>query len=342
LTISAINSNIYQEMEKFQMDETNLTSPLYNIGVVTRVTGVPIATLHAWERRYGFPNAERSAGGHRLYSEKDIARLRWVKSQVDSGLTVSRAVIAARSFEAEGRLFLFNEPENVTRVRSERPAAEPISRTNGFPSLRKPLLDALMNHDLLLADQLMGEMLAFYSPEDLILEVIGPALNAIGEEWENRHISVATEHLASNYLRHRLLMWLVTGPTPRPGNPIVLACAPGEWHEGSLLILGVLLRRQGWPVAYLGQNVPFHDLAKFVDEIHPRLVVLVAMGEESARTLATWPEYIHQLGGNPVITFGGRAFALQPDLQGMVPGIYLGDSIPDGLNNLDSILQNSK
>ena len=94
------------------------------------------------------------------------------------------------------------------------------------------------------------------------------------------------EHLASNYLRQRLLMWLVTGPPARQTNPIVLACAPGEWHEGSLLMLGVLLRRRGWPVAYLGQDVPFADLAAFFEQIHPGALVLVGMLEESARQLA--------------------------------------------------------
>ena len=315
------------------MDNTGSNFPLYNIGVVSRFTGVPIATLHAWERRYGFPIVSRTAGGHRLYSEKDIARLRWVKSQVDSGLTVSRAVIAVRALEADGRLFLPVESEAGRR-------SEP--GTTASPSLRESLLAALIQHDLPRADQLMGEMLAFYSPEDLTLDVIGPALNAIGEAWEQGHITVATEHLASNYLRHRLLMWMVTGPTPRSGNPIVLACAPGEWHEGSLLMLGVLLRRQGWPVAYLGQNVPFHDLAKFIDDIHPRAVVLVAMCEEPARALADWPQWIHQMGGNPVIAFGGRAFVVQPELQGIVPGIYLGASIPDGLANLVSIIQRAE
>jgi hypothetical protein len=189
-----------------------------------------------------------------------------------------------------------------------------------------------------LADQIMGEMLAFHSPEDLILNVIGPTLNTIGEAWEQGHITVATEHLASNYLRHRLLMWMVTGPSPKPGNPIVLACAPGEWHEGSLLMLGVFLRRQGWPVAYLGQNVPFHDLAIFIDNIHPRAVVLVAMRKEPAQALAEWPQWIKQVSGNPVITFGGRAFVVQPKLQGMVPGIYLGASIQDGMTNLVSLI----
>jgi len=315
------------------MDKTESTSPLYNIGVVTRVTGVPIATLHAWERRYGFPDASRTAGGHRLYSDKDIARLRWVKSQLESGLTVSRAVIAVRALEAEGRLFLPNESEAVSRSESTS-----ISST----SLGESLLEALTHHNLVRADQLMGEMLAFTSPENITLDIIGPALNAIGEAWEQGHITIATEHLASNFLRHRLLMWMVTGPTPKPGNPIILACAPGEWHEGSLLIMGVLLRRQGWPVAYLGQNVPFQDLAIFVEEIHPRAVVMVAMVEETVRTLAEWPQWINQVGGKPVIAFGGRPFILQPELQVKVPGIYLGENIQDGLSNLISSIQNAE
>jgi DNA-binding transcriptional MerR regulator len=315
------------------MDKTESTSPLYNIGVVTRVTGVPIATLHTWERRYGFPDAARTAGGHRLYSDKDIARLRWVKSQLESGLTVSRAVIAVRALEAEGRLFLPNESEAVSRSESTS-----ISST----SLGESLLEALTHHNLVRADQLMGEMLAFTSPENITLDIIGPALNAIGEAWEQGHITIATEHLASNFLRHRLLMWMVTGPTSKPGNPIILACAPGEWHEGSLLIMGVLLRRQGWPVAYLGQNVPFQDLAIFVEEIHPRAVVMVAMVEETVRTLAEWPQWINQVGGKPVIAFGGRPFILQPELQVKVPGIYLGENIQDGLSNLISSIQNAE
>ena len=48
-------------------------------------------------------------------------------------------------------------------------------------------------------------------------------------------------------------------------------------------MLGVLLRRQGWPVAYLGQNVPFADLAAFLEQVRPAALVLVGMLEEPAR-----------------------------------------------------------
>ena len=59
-----------------ELDAIN-DEPLYNIGVVSRMTGISMATLRAWERRYEFPDSERTAGGHRLYSENDVLRLRW-------------------------------------------------------------------------------------------------------------------------------------------------------------------------------------------------------------------------------------------------------------------------
>jgi DNA-binding transcriptional MerR regulator len=306
--------------------------PLYNIGVVTRVTGIPIPTLHAWERRYGFPVAARTAGGHRLYSEKDITRLRWVKSKLDTGLSVSRAISAARTLETDGGLF---PPANLQ-------AGTHLGQSPAATSLSTDLVEALTHHDLPVADRLMNEMLAFYSPEDLTLNVVGPALNAIGEYWEHGQITVASEHLASNYLRHRLLTWMVSGPSPRTSSPIILACGPGEWHEGSLLMLGVLLRRRGWPVAYLGQNVPFHDLAKFIVQIHPPAVVLVAMLEENARLLADWPQWIEQTDGQPVIAFGGRAFVTEPELISLVSGVYLGANLEDGLTNLLSLIGKEK
>jgi DNA-binding transcriptional MerR regulator len=310
-------------------EELPLEEPLYNIGVVTRLTGVPITSLHAWERRYGFPQSARTKGGHRLYSEADIARLRWVKTRVEAGMQTRQAIAAARRLEAEGHVFTTLEP-------SEASPGLPAGGLGANPSLT--LMDALIRHDLSQADEIMGELLAFHSPEEITLQVIGPALNAIGEAWEGGRIDVATEHLASNYLRHRLLMWMVTGPPPRNLKPVVLACAPGEWHEGSLLMLGVLLRRRGIRVAYLGQNVPLADLAAFVRQIRPPAIVLVAMQAGPATALAEWPDWIDRQEGVPVVAFAGRGFLVEPGLQKSVPGVYLGSSLQDGMEALINLL----
>src|SRR5690349_9893330 len=70
------------------------TTPLYNIGLVARMVGVPVSTLRVWERRYDFPTTTRTAGKQRLYSEREVARLRWVKARVDQGMQVSQAIKA--------------------------------------------------------------------------------------------------------------------------------------------------------------------------------------------------------------------------------------------------------
>ena len=81
-----------------------------------------------------------------------------------------------------------------------------------------------------------------------------------------------------------------------------------------LLALGVLLRRQRWPVAYLGQTVPMPDLAAFVRKINPPAVVLVAMTPESAHELAEWPRWFPGAKmGRPAVAFGGRIFTEQAE-----------------------------
>jgi DNA-binding transcriptional MerR regulator len=87
------------------MNVLNLASasdePLYNIGIVSRMTGIPVATLRVWERRYGFPNATRTPGGHRLCSEREVMRLRWVKARVDDGMQTGQAIRALQHMEQE-------------------------------------------------------------------------------------------------------------------------------------------------------------------------------------------------------------------------------------------------
>ena len=67
-------------------------APKYTIKAVCNQTGVQTVTLRAWERRYNLLKPKRSEGNYRLYSEQDVAILRWLKYQVDAGTSISKAV----------------------------------------------------------------------------------------------------------------------------------------------------------------------------------------------------------------------------------------------------------
>ena len=309
------------------------TEPLYNIGVVSRMTGVSMATLRAWERRYNFPESGRTEGGHRLYSEQDVLRLRWVKDRIDEGMQTSHA-IQALTYQEKQRL-------------GSRPAG-PVHEAAGSEAYhplevhRQRVIESLLRQDLAEAEVALGEALAASNPEDLILEVISPAIAAVGQAWEERRISIAAEHLATNYLRHRILMWMMSCPPPRSLPPIMLACAPNEWHEGGLLALAALLRRRRWPVIYLGQALPLPEIASLARQMQPDLVVVVATTPEAAADLVDWPHWLPEAahGGRPQFSFGGRAYIVQPELRLRTAGIYLGDTIRQGIETIESLLVN--
>ncbi len=313
--------------------------PLYNIGVVARMTGISMATLRAWERRYDFPEASRTSGGHRLYSERDILRLQWVKNRIDDGMQTAQSINALRHQEATGHVIQMGRGFVEALPKSE----EQPQKVHGdiFEQYRSGLAEALIQRNSIRADRIIAEALSSSIPDDIILELIAPTIAYMGDLWEQGNLNVATEHMATNYLRHRLLMWMLSGPPPLQIKPIVLACGPDEWHEGSLLIMGALLRRRRYPVAYLGQAVPFEDLAEFVGELDPSMVILVAMTENSAGKLSEWPQKMPGVDQTekPIIAYGGRVFVNKPEWRQRMKGVFLGNTFHEGVETVEKLLQ---
>jgi DNA-binding transcriptional MerR regulator len=79
------------------MTKSKLIASGYRIGTVSRMTGISPDTLRIWERRYDVVTPQRSAGGGRLYSSEDVARLKLIGRLVDKGDAIS--VVAGLSQE---------------------------------------------------------------------------------------------------------------------------------------------------------------------------------------------------------------------------------------------------
>jgi methanogenic corrinoid protein MtbC1 len=262
-----------------------------------------------------------------------VLRLKWVKSRLAEGMRVSRAIQALERAE-ETQTLQFDATTQPAKERL-RGAETPLN------VLHQRLRDALFKQRLEDANLVLGEALAVYSIEDIILQMIIPSFQDIGEAWVNGSLTVATEHLITNYLRQQLLAWLRLGAPAYAVRPVALACAPDELHEGGLLALGVLLRRLRWPIVYLGQATPLSDLSSMIADLAPSIVVFAAMTEETGRALADWPRQLTDtaLESPPVIGFGGRAFISHPELIGETPGVFLGRTLQEGVEKLDHMLR---
>src|SRR5581483_7965686 len=55
----------------------------------------------------------------------------------------------------------------------------------------------------------------------------------------------------------------------------VLACAPGERHDISLLAFGLILRTFGWRILFLGADAPLVTIKETVRRTAPAVAVVV-------------------------------------------------------------------
>jgi DNA-binding transcriptional MerR regulator len=91
--------------------------PIYSIGAVERMLGIPAATVRNWEERYALVKPERSSGGHRLYTRAQVDHLRFIKERLDQGLQPAEAHrLLGERLERGGDVRSTDGPEQTPRL----------------------------------------------------------------------------------------------------------------------------------------------------------------------------------------------------------------------------------
>lgn len=120
-------------------------------------------------------------------------------------------------------------------------------------------------------------------PAEVYLEVLAPAMAAIGDAWERGDIDVAVEHRACA-IATRLVGRL--GPRfSRPGRSrgaVVVGSPPGEQHALPIALVADLVRGEGFDVVDVGADLPAASFAGMA-AITGRLVAVMVSATTSDR-----------------------------------------------------------
>ncbi len=293
-------------------------APMFNMKAMVQLSGIAAPTLRAWERRYAILSPERARNAYRLYSERDIAIIRWLKERVDTGMSISQAAALFRHFEEEQQQL--QNGQQVVASQGANFVLEPYD----LRFAQERLLAAFNSLDEASANQLMASMLAIYPLEQLCAELIKPTLWEVGRLWEQGQITVSIEHFASAFFRSLLTNLFHAMPPVATGPLVIICCAPGEEHELAALMLSLLLRRAGLHIAYLGQSIEINGLLQTVRQLSPALVCISATLTSCLDTVTDLGKRFQQLPSpRPTLIFGGQAFEQHTDAMAQVPGVYL-------------------
>ena len=303
--------------------------PIYNLKSVVRETGVKPDTLRAWERRYGLPKPARTAGGHRLYSQRDIEIVKWLLNRQQEGLRIKGAVELWRSLEADGQEPLQPRPTSAVSL-----SLETMGQT--IADLRQGWVSACLAFDERKADQILTQAFALYPPEMVGLELLLEGVAQIGHGWYAGEATVQQEHFASELTIRRIEALLLAVPPPTRAGRIMTACPPEEEHTLGLLWLTYLLRRRGWEMLYLGANVPVARLEEVTRTTRPSLVISAALQLPTAATLLEMALFL-QREGVPLV-FGGGIFNRLPTLHTRIPGHFLGPGLKLAAQSVEGLM----
>ncbi len=353
-------------------------APVFNTKAVVQQTGVPAPTLRAWERRYTLLSPERANNTYRLYSERDIMMIHWLKERIDHGMSISQAIALFRHMQEE------QQQIGATKKKADFPPIDPPTTPSASPQTEEPapekqeshalsfyapdqsfmqnwsptendqhnysgiynmrlvqdrLIEAFQVLDDGMAGLLMASMFAIYPVEQVCLELITPTLWRIGQLWEQGKITVSMEHFASNFFRGLLSNLLHVTPSPKDGSLSIVCCAPGEPHELASLMLALFLRRAHNRVAYLGQSIEIEGLVQTVQGLSPALICVSVTMPAYLAALINLGKRIESLPEpRPIFTFGGQAFLQNSHLVSHVPGLYLQGNLQQVVVQLNTLL----
>jgi methanogenic corrinoid protein MtbC1 len=246
----------------------------------------------------------RTAGGHRVYTDLDIARLKLLNQATNQGHSISQ--IARLSLEELRKLLQKDDP---------RPAAasDPGAALSGE---RKFLADdyiekcytAVVDFDARALESHFEHAIVELGSQAFIENLLEPLLTMIGERWRTGELRPVHEHMASSIIRS--ITYILRNNAPRPANaPRMVVSTPlGQHHELGALLAAILAELKDWQVTYLGPNLPAEEIAAAVKFTKARAVTLSISFSTDEPVVQKELRRLRKLIGNEVaLIIGGRA-----------------------------------
>ncbi len=267
-----------------------MTSGKYRIQAVADMTGIPAATLRAWERRYGVPAPERTESSYRLYSDTDVDLIRRLRELCDGGMAPAEAARVVRRSEG---------PEEETPV---DPSDDPFRRAQSM------ILEAVDAFDPAELELGVRRMMFLGSAPTVFDKVLAPVMRQVGDRWHAGQLSIGQEHMATEILSSAARDMLRLFTPDRDAPMAVLACFADEEH--ALPLYGVAFRLAQWghrPVI-LGARTPPAAIRDAVERLQPALVGLsITIAPPAYRVRELVDAYAGAVEGRPWLVGGYAA-----------------------------------
>lgn len=146
--------------------------------------------------------------------------------------------------------------------------------------------------------------------KDIYVDIIGEAMQRVGDLWQKNRISVDTEHYCTTVTQLALAqMYPAVFGQARKDRCVLVACVGSELHEMGARMVADLFEYDGWDSIYLGAAVPIETIRAQVEACRPQLIALSVTMPQHLALCREDVSKLRQLCPDVKIAVGGHAFA---------------------------------
>jgi len=247
----------------------------YPIRAVSKLTGITIDNLRAWERRYEAIKPRRN-DRERMYDDADVQRLVLLRQAVEAGHAISKLAV------------LSNLELEQINARSVALSSKSRAADGGYPQTASPelkvLQEAIRRLDYGDIDRELNRLAAVVAPRDLIYQVVVPLMTDVGDQWYRGDLSIAQEHMVSAALRGLLGSLVRRCTKAQTATMLLFATTKDERHEFGILCAAMLAAAGGLGIAYLGIDLPSTEIIESARKTRARVLVLGMKAAASRKT----------------------------------------------------------
>lgn len=245
---------------------------IYTIQLASKISGVGIHTIRAWEKRYGAVVPDRNSSGRREYSESDVERLVLLSELCVLGHSIGQIA----NYPTEDLKALLAKIGKLTNS-STIPSAEHLDRNlvNAQASLQS-LIMALGHYKLDIISHEIQKLKLILTPRELALDILAPLLDEVGKAVAQKTLSLSQEQALASLLKFHIghALFRPKESKSKRADIVLLFTPESELYEFGIFMAGLLCAHYGLKFYYLGPNLPFTSLMDAAQSVEATKLIM--------------------------------------------------------------------
>lgn len=251
-----------------------MNSTTYTIQMASKISGVGVHTIRAWEKRYKALEPVRDASGHRTYSKIDVEKLMLLSELCLLGYTISK--VAGLSIpELKSLLKDLGKTEESFDAQDFNLIND--TKLSVDPTQSLPILNfALKSYKLDIINIELSKLKVLLSSRDFALEILTPLTEALGRLHAEGIFNSDQEKIVRSIVKFHMgfNLYHPIEKKEKSNVNVIVTGMEGDLNDLALGSVGLLCGHYGFHYTYLGADMTYESLSDAVKSFEANLVII--------------------------------------------------------------------